>query len=140
MTAQRFVSIVLPWLLLVIVGLLAAWLRYGFIEAPSLAHLCDDGDMPAWCGMRSVIVIGFNTYGYGIAAMAVTVLALCWRKPWLAWLAAALGAFALTLYCYYPGALALLIGSLRLIRLQANHMAAPSHPDGYGNRQVHAQP
>jgi len=36
----------------------------------------------------------------------------------LAWLAAALGALALQLYNYEPGALALLLGCLRLLHLQ----------------------
>ncbi|GLQ89567.1 hypothetical protein [Dyella flagellata] len=119
MTARRFFSIALPWFLLVAIGLLAAWLRYGFIQPPELAHLCDDAKGPAWCSARAAIVIGFNTYGYGIAAIIATAPALLCRKPWLACLAAALGLFALTLYCYIPGAIALLIGSLRLVRLQA---------------------
>jgi hypothetical protein len=140
MTARRFVPLALPWLLLALAGLLSAWLRYGFIEPPALAHLCDDGNKPAWCGAREAIVLGFNTYGYGVAAVFVTILSLLWKKPWLAWLAASLGVLALTLYCYYPGAVALLVGSLRLLRLQANGMATPRHPHRHGDRQVHAQP
>lgn len=141
MSARRFVPIALPWFLLVVAGLLSAWLRYGFIEPPGLAHLCEDGDGPAWCGVRSAIVIGFNSYGYGIAALVVTALALISKKPWLAWLAATLGVFALILYCYYAGAIALLIGGLRLIRLQANgSVATPGHPHRHGDRQVQTQP
>ncbi|RUL74865.1 hypothetical protein [Dyella choica] len=126
MTARRFFPIALPWFLLVAAGLTAVWLRYGFIQPPELAHLCDDGKGPAWCGAREAIVIGFNTYGYGIAAIIAAALALIRSKPWLACLAAALGVFALTLYCYIPGAIALLVGSLRLVRLQA--MATPGDP------------
>jgi hypothetical protein len=141
MTARRCLSLALPWFLLIAVGLLSAWLRYRFIEPPALAHRCDDGNGPDWCGVRNAIVIGFNTYGYGIAAIIATVLALIGKKAWLGWLAAALGMFALILYCYHAGAVALLIGSLRLIRLQANGtMATPSHPDRHGNPQVEAQP
>ncbi|HET7330474.1 hypothetical protein [Dyella sp.] len=141
MTARkRLVPIVLPWLLIVVVGALAAWLRYGFIEPPAFGHACDDGNAPSWCWARQLVVIGFNTYGYGIAAIIVTVLALIAKKPWLAASAAALGVFALTLYCYDAGAVALLIGSLRLLRLQASRMPAPRHPDRHGDRQVQPQP
>lgn len=141
MSARRFISIALPWLLLVLVGLIAAWLRYGFIEAPALAHLCEDGNPPAWCSAHQLLVLGFNTYGYGIAAIVATVWALIAAKPWLAAVAATLGMFALVLYCYDAGAIALLIGSLRLLRLQANRVVVtPRHPHGHGDRQVHAQP
>ena len=141
MSVKRIFPFTLPWLVLVAVGLFAAWLRYGFIQPPELAHLCDDGNKPAWCSLREVIVIGFNTYGYGIAAIIAMILALIWRKTWLAALAAMLGLFALTLYCYVPGAIALLVGSLRLVRLQAAvAVAAPSHPYRRGDRQVQAQP
>ncbi len=61
---------------------------------------------------------------YGWVAVATAVLALVWNQSIAAWLAAALGLFALELYCFEPGALALLIGCLRLVRLQAS-AAAP---------------
>lgn len=137
---KRLVPIALPWLLIVVIGVLAAWLRYGFIEPPAFGHACEDGNAPGWCWARQLVVIGFNTYGYGIAAIVVTVLAMIGKKPWLAALAAALGMFALMLYCYYAGAVALLVGSLRLLRLQANRMPAPGNPNRHGNRQVQPQP
>ena len=141
MSARRFFHIALPWFLLVAFGLCTAWLRYGFIEPPELAHLCDDASGPAWCGARAALVLGFNSYGFGIAAIIVTALSLIWKKTWLAWLAATLGVLALILYCYDAGAVALLVGSLRLVRLQANRtMATPGHPDRHGNRQIQAQP
>lgn len=126
MTARRLIPILLPWLLLIAVGLLSAWLRYDFIEPPPLANRCGDGNVPAWCGLRQWLVWGFNSYSYGIAAIVATMLALYSKKAPIAWLSAALGLFAVTLYCYYAGAVALLIGCLRLLRLQARRMAAPS--------------
>jgi hypothetical protein len=126
MTAKRL-SILLPWLLIVVIGLLTAWLRYGFIEPPVLAHLCDDGNKPASCGVRAFIVIGFNSYGFGVAALVATLLAMIMKKPIVAWLAAALGMFAVIMYCYYAGAVALLIGCLRLLRLQVSRVTAPRH-------------
>ncbi|MBE1159359.1 hypothetical protein [Dyella acidiphila] len=127
MTAKRLTPTILPWLLIALIGLLSAWLRYGFVEQAAMAHLCDDVHKPASCGVRTFIVFGFNTYGFGIVALVATALALLFKKTFVAWLAAALGMFALILYCYYAGAVALLIGCLRLLRLQINRMAAPGN-------------
>jgi hypothetical protein len=127
MTIKRLSLTALPWLLIAVIGLLTAWLRYDFIEPPALAHLCDDAHQSASCSVRTFIVLGFNSYGFGIAALVSTALALVLKKISIAWLAAALGVFAVILYCYYAGAVALLIGCLRLLRLQINRMAAPSH-------------
>ena len=140
MTAKRLFLIVLPWLLIVVLGLLTAWLRYGFIEPPALAHLCDDGNASASCEVRAFIVFGFNSYGFGIAALLAAALALTLKKPAMAWLAAALGVFAVIMYCYYAGAVALLVGCLRLLNLQKHGMPAPGNQHGRGNRQVKSQP
>ena len=140
MTAKRLTSIFLPWFALVVVGLLAAWLRYGFIEPPTIGNLCEDSNAPTWCGVRQLIVFGFNNYSYGIAALIATLIALLSKKQAIAWLAAALGLFAVIMYCYYAGAVALLIGCLRLLRLQANRMAAPVDEHRQRDRQVQAQP
>lgn len=142
MTTRRLAPILLPWFLLAVVGLAAAWLRYDFIEPPALAHLCDEGNahMPASCAARTFIVVGFNSYGFGIAALIAMLLALFSKKTAVAWLAAALGLFAVIMYCYYGGAVALLVGCLRLVRLQANGMPAPRSVNGPGNRKVEAKP
>ncbi|HTV84909.1 MAG TPA: hypothetical protein VME63_05870 [Dyella sp.] len=136
------IRILLPWLLLVAVALASAWLRYDFIEPADLAHQCDKGNahIPASCGLRAAIVVGFNTYGFGVAALIAMLVALFSRQRAMAWLAAALGMFALTLYCYYAGAVALLVGCLRLVRLQANSMAMPVDVEGPRDRQVQAKP
>lgn len=109
----------LPWLLLIAVGLIAIGLRYELIEPATIVQLCDGGQGPAWCRFRHALVQGFLGNGYGIAALLAAALSLVWKQPWAAWLAAALGAFALELYCFEAGALALLIGCLRLLRIQA---------------------
>jgi hypothetical protein len=142
MTIRRLIPILLPWLLLVAVGLAASWLRYDFIEPPALAHQCDEGNahMPASCGFRAAVVTGFNTYSFGVVALIAVLIALFSRKQAMAWLATALGLFALIMYCYYAGAIALLVGCLRLVRLQANGMAAPVDVNRPGNRQVQAKP
>jgi hypothetical protein len=140
MTAKRLLPTLVPWLLIAAVGLLATWLRYGFIEPPALAHMCDDGNASISCSARNFIVLGFNSYGFGIAALIVTALALVRGKLAIAWLAAALGVFAVIMYCYYAGAIALLIGCLRLVNLQKRSMPAPGGQHGYGNGQVEAKP
>lgn len=129
----------LPWLLLAVVGLLAVVLRYGVIEPSDMTHLCDGAATnPAWCQWRQAAVMGFLNYGYGWAALAAALLALAWKHPFTAWLAAAVGLFALQMYCYEGGAFAVLVGCLRLLRLQAG--ASPADEDGQGDREVQTQP
>jgi hypothetical protein len=108
----------LPWAVIVLVALAAAWLRYGFIEPSDIAHACDSANGPWWCGTRMLVVQGFLSYGYGYAAVLMALVALFWRNTAAAVLAASFGVIALQLYCYEGGALALLIGALRLARLQ----------------------
>ena len=108
----------LPWAIIVLVAMAAAWLRYGFIEPSDMAHACDGAGGPWWCGMRTLVVEGFLSYGYGYAAVLMALVALFWRNTAAAVLAASFGVIALQLYCYEGGALALLIGALRLVRVQ----------------------
>lgn len=139
MSTRRLLSLALPWLLVIVAGLLAAWLRYGLVQPPALAHRCSAGDGPAWCPLRTLAVKAFLSYAYGYAALAAALLALWWKRLFPAWLAAALGAFALVMYCPDGGALALLIGSLRLLRLQATRVV-PLDEHRHGNRQAQPQP
>lgn len=118
--SARWLRRLTPWLLLVLSGLGAAWLRYGLIEPPAMAELCTAAQAPAWCALRQALVLGFLHGVYGVVAILAAVLALLRRSRALAWLAAALGAFALQLYNFEPGALALLIGCLRLVHLAAS--------------------
>ncbi|HWU75016.1 MAG TPA: hypothetical protein VN043_00810 [Rhodanobacter sp.] len=133
-----------PWLLMLVVAAAASWLRYGLIESSAIGQQCSSGSGPWWCGGRQWLVWGFLHQVYGIAALIVAVAALCSKRLWLAWFAAALGAFALQLYCVDTGALAWLIGSLRLLRSQADWRAgvrgAPTEPDRRGEQQVQSQP
>ena len=70
--------------------------------------------------------------------VVTAVLALLRQRPWLAWLAAALGVFALELYCFEARALVLLLGCLRLLRLQAR--AAPIEQHRQRQQQIQSQP
>ncbi|WP_266180578.1 hypothetical protein [Dyella humicola] len=143
---KRTLSLVLPWLLVLAAGGVAAALRYGLVESTEVARLCESSNALT-CDVRHWTVMGFITGNifnwpigiYGWVAMAAAVLALVWNRPIAAWLAAATGLFALVLYCFVPGALALLIGSLRLVRLQST-ATTPLDPYRGGERQVQAQP
>jgi hypothetical protein len=132
----------LPWLLLALVGVGAAALRYGLIESSATGQLCGAADSPWWCTVRQWLVLGFLHDIYGIAALLAAAAALLRRSAWLAWLAAALGAFALELYCFEAGALALLIGCLRLLRCQVSlpRHAPPAQQHRRGEQQVQPQP
>jgi hypothetical protein len=128
----------LPWMLLLAVALVTAWLRYGLIESSAIGQLCGASHAPSWCSGRRWLVLGFLHNVYGVVALIAAVLALLRQRPWLAWLAAALGVFALELYCFEAGALALLIGCLRLLRLQAR--AAPIEQHRQRQQQIQSQP
>jgi hypothetical protein len=128
-----------PWLLLLLVALFTAWLRYGVIEPATMAQQCGSGHAPWWCRWRQWLVLGFLHDVYGIAALLATALALLWKRARLALLAAALGVIALQLYCFESGALAVLIGCLRLLRLQTTR-AVPVAQHRHGQQQVHSQP
>ena len=130
----------LPWLLLLLVAIATAAVRFELIESSAIGQLCGSGHAPGWCAVRTALVLGFLHQVYGVAALIVAALALVARRHALAWLAAALGILALQLYGAETGALALLIGCLRLLRLQADACAAPVHQHGRGQQQVQAQP
>jgi len=119
----------IPWLLLIVVAVLSAALRYGLVEPSAVVQLCESGTGPWWCSVRQWIVLGFLGNGYGIASLIAAALSLAWKQPWAAWLAAALGVFALEMYCFEAGALALLIGCLRLLRIQAQLLQRLSPAD-----------
>jgi len=110
----------LPWAVIVGVALAASIVRYGFVEPPHLAHACEVQTGPWWCATRDLVVQGFLSYGYGYAAVLAALLAVFWRSTFAAVLAVCLGAVALQLYCYEGGALALLVGTLRLVRVQSS--------------------
>lgn len=113
----------LPWAIVVVAAVVATLLRYEFIEPAHLGYACEAKTAPWWCGPRSLIVMGFLSYGYGYAAVLAAFVALFWRHTFAAVLAASLGVVALQLYCYEGGALALLIGTLRLVRFQYDRRA-----------------
>ena len=139
---NRRVRTAMPWLALVAMGGLSAWLRYGLIESSQLAQLCDVAGSPLWCTWRQWLVLGFLHNIYGTVALVAAIIAVFSQRLDAAWLAAALGLFALVLYCFQSGAIALLIGALRLLRVQAE-LGVPPPPtvqDRPGKRDIQRQP
>lgn len=138
--------LILPWLSLIVIGVAVYALRYLLVESPDVANACEVGHSFN-CAVRHTAVMGFilgRTFGYqmglyGWAALIAAVTALFWKKPFAAWLSAATGLVAVILYCFAPGAFALLVGCLRLVRLQSQG-ATPLDHHGTGRREIHAQP
>lgn len=137
---RRTWRLALPWLLLLAVGVATLVLRFGLIESSAVGELCSGRLAPWWCQWRAWLVFGFLHQIYGVLALLATAIAMFSRRPALAWLSAALGAFALQLYCVEPGALALLLGCLRLLRLQADTRRAPAEQHRQRQQHVQAQP
>ncbi|MGN6234621.1 hypothetical protein [Dyella sp.] len=134
MSERRRGALVLAWAGVLLAGALAAWLRYQLVEPPALAERCAAAiDPPAWCALRTRVVEGFLNNSFGYLALAATALAWLRQRLWTAALAAALGAFALELYCYQFGALALLAGAVLLVRDAARR-------EQHGRAEQHAQP
>ena len=126
----------LAWSGLFAVGALAALLRYQLVEPPALGERCAAaGTIDGWCTLRGWVVAGFLTNAFGYAALAAAALALLRQRAWTTWLAAALGAFALELYCYQSGALALLIGAVLLVRGMPRRQQ-----DGKAEQHIQTQP
>jgi len=138
-SGARWFALAWPWLLVALTGAAAFALRALLIEPSTIAHLCDAAASPGWCAWRQAAVTGFLGYGYGYAALAAALLTLLWKHPLAAWLAAALGLAALQLYCADAGAIALLVGGLRLVRWQAAGLL-PAPPHRGGKREVQSQP
>jgi hypothetical protein len=141
-TASGWALLALPWLLLLAFGFVAAGLRFHLIESTAIADLCGSGQYSPWCNTRRLLILGFHHHAYdvsvyGVAALMAAALALWSRQVWIAWLAAVLGVFALQLYCFEPGALALLIGCLRLLRLQS---LPPGEQHRQREQQIQSQP
>ncbi|MBB3226212.1 hypothetical protein FHW69_000802 [Luteibacter sp. Sphag1AF] len=113
-----------PWIAAIVIGAIGVVLRFYVVEPQYMQHACEEGVAMWWCSYRQAVVVGFLTNGYGYAAVAAALLSLVWRHPFPAALAAGLGLLALQLYCFEAGALALLIGALRLVRVQSQPASA----------------
>jgi hypothetical protein len=112
-------------------GALAMAARYLLIQPPELSHRCDLGDAPAWCSVRLAIIMSYAWYSLGYLALGASIAALVWRNRPVATFTLCSGAAAIVLYCYEPGALALVVGALVLARSvsprEPGPLATPQH-------------
>ena len=118
---------------------LALWLRLGWIESAETARRCLAGFISPGCLARRLAVTAFVSGSLGIAAVGSAMLALVWKNPFSAWLAAMTGGIALVLYSPETGAAALLVGALRLVRLGSRGRVQPVREGRCGEQDV-AQP
>jgi hypothetical protein len=103
-------------------GGLAMAARYLLIQPPELAHQCEVTGAPAWCAVRLAIILTYAHYELGYLSLLATVIAL-WSRTYLAAsVALCCGACAIVLYCFEPGAVALVAGALVLARLVENDL------------------
>lgn len=119
---------------------LALWLRLGWIESADVAHRCLAGLDSAGCVARRLAIVAFSSGGLRTAAAAGAVLAVLWKHPFSAWLAALAGGLALVLYSPETGAAALLVGSLLGVRRAARSRTQPRGQDRRGEQDVAQQP
>ncbi|HEY4143724.1 hypothetical protein [Pinirhizobacter sp.] len=139
MPIRRILRTLTPWLLILAAGGLAAVVRFLFIEPAAIGETCEAQAALWWCSLRLLLVKGFIFHQlYGWVAFAVAIASMTMRRPWLAVLAAALGIYAMVLYCVELGAFALLVGILREVRLRAG--GSPFDKNGHGQQHVHATP
>ncbi|MEO5374567.1 MAG: hypothetical protein H7840_09835 [Alphaproteobacteria bacterium] len=99
----------------------AAAVRYVMIEPREIGALCQAGLGPWWCPVRQALVVVFRENLLGLGALVLAVLGYVGGESRaarvFAVLAVALGAVALVLYNAGLGAPALLLGLMRVARL-----------------------
>ncbi len=130
----------LAWTIVIASIALAAWLRLGWIESAAVAHRCMAGLDSAGCVARHLAIIAFGSGSLRLAAVGSAVLALAWKHPFSAWLAALAGGLALVLYSPETGAAALLVGSLLGVHRAARSRSQPGEQDRRGEQDVAQEP
>lgn len=123
-TRVMFVEVpILGALLLAAVGFAVGWvLRYQWIEPVAIGILCDEAaNAPLWCGPRTALIVSAQS-GPGRALVA-GLAALLWlvrgdAARRLGFLVLFLAGFGLIFYNTGPAVIALVMGGLRLIRLE----------------------
>jgi len=138
MPIRPILRALVPWLLIAAAGGVAAAVRFLFIEPAAIGETCEAHAALWWCSLRLVLVQGFYYNIYGWTAVALAIASLAVRRQWLAVLAAALGAYAMVLYCVELGSFALLVGILREARIRADR--SPLDKNSRGQQHVHATP
>lgn len=105
------------WLLVTVaVAILAAWIRFELVEPLARSAGCAADPGTALCRLRAVVVMLFQGERVGWAALGIALAGslLGWR--WLAGVGMVIGAASLMLYSVEPGAAAVLLASVCLLR------------------------
>jgi hypothetical protein len=76
----------------------AAYVRFQWIEAPSLASRCDQGAADFVCTLRAWVIQAFIHQRLGWAAVALALIAFALRSVWTAGIALFLACSGLVLY------------------------------------------
>jgi len=98
-------------------ALLAAWLRWSFIEPEKIGSACAAAEAPWWCVFRQALMLAtaYNLFGALPLAAAVTaILASGRRHLWAGHAALALGGVGLVLYNASLAAIAVVLAVLAL--------------------------
>ncbi len=105
--------------------------RTYLIQPPSIAHGCEE-QLAWWCVIRLGIIYTYAFHTVGQLAVVLALASIVVPRIWLAACALAVGFAALVLYCYEPGALAIVLSAVMLARLQsAASGGPPPRPDNH---------
>ncbi len=122
-----------PWIAAATLCLLAILTRQFLIQPPEIAHRCDltvlsfTAAGPWWCNVRAAAIMTYAWNGLLYASIGLSLVSLVWRRAWLAAVTLAVGLVAIVFYTYEPGAVAITIGALVLVR-QQQRPALPAAP------------
>ncbi len=120
---HRF-RLIAPWLAAALVCVAAILVRQFLIQPPHIGHTCDAATLslpapgPWWCSARAAFIMTYAWGGLNGACWVLTLAALAFRREAIAALALAVGLFAIVMYSYEAGAVAITIGALVLARAQ----------------------
>lgn len=107
----------LPWLVAAgVVALICAWLRFDLIEPLARSAACATEPAQVVCQIRSGLIELFQAERVGWAALLVSLVALLTQSRWLSGIGLLTGSAALILYSVEPGAAAVLLASMLLLR------------------------
>lgn len=98
-------------------ALLAAWLRWSFIEPEKIGTACAAADAPWWCVFRQALMLAtaYNLFGILPLAAAVGAIFSSGRQHlWAGHVALALGGVGLVLYNASLAAVAVVLAVLAL--------------------------
>lgn len=97
----------------------AAAIRYGVIQPPQLGWTCQAAGHPWWCTPREALILTLQAGALGWCGVAAGLVSLLGGGRAICALAVVCGAASLLLYGAGAGALGLLLGLLRALRLRA---------------------